>query len=152
MKIVRNQREYYAGLMFVLFGAFIGYVASDYAIGTSSQMGPGYWPRAISFLIGGLGTVLILKSFTGERIAVEMPKFGVLFWLFAAVLSFPFALYWAGFPVAVALVVLLSSFAEREFEWRPTLSLMIGLSMFASFLFVVLLGLNFNLMPEWMRP
>jgi hypothetical protein len=149
MAIIKNQKQFYAGLTFAIFSVGLAWLSWRYPIGTAAQMGPGYWPRIIAIFVAVIGLLLIGKSCTGATETVSLPKFSILGWIYAAIITFPFVLEFAGLPIAVAVAVLLSSQASSESDWRSTLILMFGLAVFASLLFVYLLGLNIQLLPDW---
>src|SRR5713226_8433114 len=49
---IRSPRDFYAGLIFLLFGALAAYIARDYPIGSAVRMGPGYFPYLLGILLG----------------------------------------------------------------------------------------------------
>jgi hypothetical protein len=149
MTVVKNQRQFYAGVMFATAGAGLAWFSWRYPLGTAAQMGPGYWPRIIAIFVGVIGVLLVLKSFSGAIETVSLPKFRTLGWIYGAIVTFPLVLEFAGLPIAVAFAVLLSSQASDDFSWRSTVILMAALSVFTSLLFVFLLRLNIQLLPDW---
>ena len=92
MKIT-NGKDFWAGLMFIGFGAafvviaagtpdFINRMFGDklipgYQIGSAVRMGPAYFPIVLGGLLAVLGTVIFLRSFvssiTGAAAAVKLP-------------------------------------------------------------------------------
>jgi hypothetical protein len=64
------------GLVFIGFGAFILLVAIPYAVTSPSNvqkivLAPTFWPTIISWLIIGLGALLMLLQFFAPRAAVD---------------------------------------------------------------------------------
>ncbi len=53
VKMIRNPRDFYAGLLFVAFGAVALVIVQAYAIGTAARMGPGYFPRLFGIMLAG---------------------------------------------------------------------------------------------------
>ena len=47
--IIRNQKDFGAGILYIAFGAVGWYIARDYGIGQASRMGPGYFPTVLAY-------------------------------------------------------------------------------------------------------
>ena len=45
MHLIRHPKDFWAGVLFILFGGGACIIALDYAMGTAGRMGPGYFPR-----------------------------------------------------------------------------------------------------------
>ena len=91
--IIRNPKDFWAGLMFVTFGlAFVVIAAgspgfldqlfgaklvSGYQIGSAVRMGPAYFPVVLGGLLALLGAAILLRAFAsrrkGEAVRVHMP-------------------------------------------------------------------------------
>ncbi len=68
---IKNQEDFWAGLMFVGFGALAIWLSTDYPMGTASRMGPGYFPTylgAIMLILGAIVAMMSLKLGNGEKI------------------------------------------------------------------------------------
>lgn len=72
MKIM-NHEDFWAGMMFVGFGALAIWLSMDYPMGTASRMGPGYFPTWLGGLMLTLGAIVAFMSFKekteGEKIS-----------------------------------------------------------------------------------
>ena len=68
--MIKNQKDFYAGLLFLFFAGVGLFLARDLKVGTAAKMGPGYFPVVLCVLLGGLGVVTILRALIGhsERI------------------------------------------------------------------------------------
>ena len=51
MSVIRNQKDFGAGVLYLAFGAVGFYIARDYGMGQASRMGPGYFPTVLSGLL-----------------------------------------------------------------------------------------------------
>jgi len=91
--IIRNPKDFWAGLMFLAFGlAFIIFAAGTpafldpvlgslrapgYQMGSAVRMGPAYFPVLLGGLMAALGAIILLRSFashlTGEAVRVHLP-------------------------------------------------------------------------------
>src|SRR6476660_3924397 len=49
-KMIRSTKDFWAGLIYLFFGASAIWIARDYAMGTGNRMGPAYFPS----LLGGI--------------------------------------------------------------------------------------------------
>ncbi len=68
---IKNQEDFWAGLMFAGFGILAIWLSTDYPMGTASRMGPGYFPTwlgAMMLTLGAIVTLLALKFEGGEKI------------------------------------------------------------------------------------
>ncbi len=59
---IKNYQDFYAGLMFAIFGGLTMYLAKSYDLGTGANMGPGFFPYYLGALLGILGAILLIKS------------------------------------------------------------------------------------------
>lgn len=59
---IKNYQDFYAGLMFAVFGGVTMYLAKSYNLGTGANMGPGYFPYYLGALLAVLGAILLIRS------------------------------------------------------------------------------------------
>lgn len=52
----------FTGLMFIAFGAFFNYFSHDYALGNSSNIGPGFYPYYLSLALIVIGLLIVVKN------------------------------------------------------------------------------------------
>jgi hypothetical protein len=64
---IKNQKDFFSGLMFVVVGAAFGIGASQYNVGTGARMGPGYFPMILGILLAILGSLIALKALGSEK-------------------------------------------------------------------------------------
>jgi hypothetical protein len=73
---IRNQKDFWAGLMFLAFGLGFAIIARNYQMGTAVRMGPAYFPTVLGGLMAVLGAIVLVRSFfskvTGEAAKVRM--------------------------------------------------------------------------------
>ena len=60
---MRNQQDFFSGLLFIAVGSAFAWGAGEYDIGTASYMGPGYYPRLLGILSILVGTAVVAKTF-----------------------------------------------------------------------------------------
>jgi len=146
MWLVRNPKDFLAGLLFMAFGVAALVIGWSYPLGTISRMGPGYFPRILAVLLIGLGGLLSLRGFRpGEE---PCPRWhgkplGIVL-LSAAV--FGFAGEWVGVVGASLALVLVSSLASEECRWKEALISSVIQAVAAAAIFVYGLGVP---LPVW---
>lgn len=114
---IKNQEDFWAGLLFIGFGLLAIVVARDYPMGSAMRMGPGYFPTylgAIMVVIGAIITLTSLKVPGGKPTGLAWRP---LIALFAAFLVYGVMMENNfGFIPSIAIVVLISSFSIKDFR------------------------------------
>ena len=75
MSLIKHQKDFWAGVLYIAFGGTAILIALDYPLGTANRMGPGYFPRGLGFLLIGLGLILLLRSFKLRGAPIHFPSF-----------------------------------------------------------------------------
>ena len=137
---VRSPQDFWAGVLFVAFGAAGLWLNRNYAIGTASRMGPGYLPVALSLGLVVIGSIVAARGLVlpGPRIerAHRRPPVFVL----GGMLVFYALIEIAGLAVTTVLATALAALATRE-PIRPlqVAIVALGMTVFSIALFVYLL-------------
>jgi hypothetical protein len=63
---IKNLQDFWCGLLFLALGALAVYMSKDYQMGTALEMGPGYFPTWLGFIMMGFGVVIGGLSFKIE--------------------------------------------------------------------------------------
>ena len=150
---IRNQRDFGAGIMYMVIGLFFTIVATQYQMGTAAKMGPGYFPFYLGLLMTLLGLLVLVKSF-GAKAAIEsIPKFNwrIIIQITGSVVLYGLLLPRLGFLVAVVVLVLVSASASKEFTWKGSLINAGFLVAFTYSVFVLGLKLQFPLLPLFLQ-
>jgi len=142
---IRNTKDFYAGIIFIFFGCFVLVEARGYQVGTASQMGPGYFPMAVGWLILLLGVIIAIRGLWGTVEPIGIKGLGHLLLVCAGVVAFGLIVRPLGLVLAVFALVFISSFASRECRVREVFGLFLVLLAMAIGIFVFGLGLPFNL-------
>ena len=146
---IRNQKDFWAGLMFIAFGAFFGGFGSRYTFGSAAQMGPGYFPTVLGVLMGLLGLVVAIKSFGAGAPEEQVAPFDwrTLGLVLGSVVLFGLLLVPLGLVLSLFVLVVISSVASHEFAWRTTLVNAVVLVVMCLGVFVWGLKLQFPIWP-----
>ena len=150
---IRNQKDFGAGLMYMVIGLFFTYMATQYSMGTPAKMGPGYFPFWLGLVMTVLGLVILIKSLGAKAAIEKVPPFNwrVIGLITGSVVLYGVLLPIMGFIVAVFVLVFLSASASHEFHWKGTLMNAIFLIVFTYLVFVVGLKLQFPLLPFFLQ-
>lgn len=147
---IRNPRDFWSGIIFIIFGVAAVVIGRDYSMGTAGRMGPAYFPTVLGTLLAIIGAIAVARSLF--RSGMRLEKFAVreLVLILAAVLLFGFLVRGAGLIVAVLVLILISAYASIKFRLLPTALLAIGLATFAVLVFVKALGLPMPMIGPWL--
>ena len=150
---IRNQRDFGAGIMYMVIGLFFAIIATNYPMGTAAKMGPGYFPFYLGILMSLLGLLVAVKAF-GAKAAIEsIPKFNwrIMAQITGAVVLYGLLLPRLGFLIAVVVLVFVAASASREFTWKGTTINAAFLVTFTYSVFVLGLKLQFPLLPVFLQ-
>ena len=147
---IKSQRDFWSGLMFLVFGMSFAWGATEYAFGSSARPGPGYFPFSLGILLAVLGSLVLFKSLTLESEGGD--PVGLFAWRPLIVIVGSVALFGAALPrlglaFTLPVIVTLSALASSEFRWRDVLISSLALTIASWALFIVGLKLNLPLWP-----
>jgi hypothetical protein len=146
MKLIRQPKDFWSGVMFLAFGGAACILGLDYAMGTASRMGPGYFPRVLGLLLSAFGAILVLRSFRGQGAPLSFPTLKPLLVLLVAVIVFGLTVTRLGLVLSTILLVVIASFASHEFRWKESIVSALVLATFVVIAFRY--GLDLQL-PTW---
>jgi len=128
---LRNNRDWIAGLLFIVLGALATVLARDYPFGTTMRMGPGYFPTMLGGILLVFGATILLRGIrSGERVKGE---WGVrpLAWITLSIVLFGYLLDRAGMVPATVVTLFVAAAAGREFRFKEVLVLAIVMTAFS---------------------
>jgi len=138
-------KDFLAGLMFVAFGLTALYFGRHLAVGTGVRMGPGYVPRALSFILMALGSIICVFAMVKGSEAVEAPKWKPITLVTIGIVCFALLFERAGMLPALIALVLISSLAGEEFKLVEVLGNMVVLTILCIVVFKIGLGMNISI-------
>lgn len=143
-----RSQDFWAGLLFIGFGAVALWVGQDYTFGTARRMGPGYFPSVLGLILCGLGLIIAARGLVAEGATV--PR-GALrpFLVLLAVIAFGLLLQPAGLVLSALALIVISSLGGREFNPREAAVASAVLIFLSVVVFVWGLGLQFSIWPQW---
>ena len=149
---LRNRQDFWSGAMFIALGLGFAWKASQYQLGTSARMGPGYFPFWLGMVLALLGLVVLLGSLSKKAEATSIAAFDwrILLLVVGSVMLYAGVLQLLGVYASVFLLVVLSSLASHEFNWKVALANALFLVAFTYLAFIKGLGLTFPLWPSFL--
>ena len=148
---IRSQHDFCAGLVFIVAGAGFAVLATCYRAGTAARMGPGYFPFWIGVLLAVVGTIVLLRALlpTSEDGRLEGFDARSVLVVLGAVVLFGVLLKPLGLLASLFILVMLSSLASREFDWRWALPNAFFLTALSWLVFIKGLGLSLPVLPAF---
>jgi len=140
-----GNRDFLAGLVFVLIGVLAVAVARDYPMGTAMRMGSGYFPTVLGAILVLLGAWVMARGLrSGE------PVKGAWGWKPLAFIALAFVLFGLlmprlGLVPALAAAILASALGGREFRTKEALVLAAVMSAFTTVVLLVVLKMPYPL-------
>jgi Tripartite tricarboxylate transporter TctB family. len=146
---IRNPKDFWAGLIYVVLGLAAVYIAQDYEMGTATRMGPGYFPTLLGGFLALIGVVSLVRSFYVPREPVGALALKATLLICGATLLFGLMLRGAGMIVSMIVMLLISSYASVRFRLVPAVLLAVGITAFCALVFVRGLGVPMPLVGSW---
>ncbi len=147
---LRNNKDFLAGLIFVLIGVLAVTVARDYPFGTAMRMGSGYFPTVLGGILVLLGAWVIAR---GLRSGEELKSgWG---WKPLALVAFSIALFGFVMPrfgliPALVGVLFVSAAGGREFRAKEVLVLTAVLCAFTVVVLLYVLKMPYPLIAGYL--
>ena len=62
---IRNQKDFWSGVMFAAFGLFFAGFGTRYTFGSAARMGPGYFPTVLGVILVVMGVGMTAGNIAG---------------------------------------------------------------------------------------
>ncbi len=149
---IRNQRDFWSGVMFLALGVLFVIFSQAYQLGTPARMGPGFFPTMLGVLMALLGIGIAWRATAPSSGKGDLESVGwrELFLVLVAVGVFAAALPYLGMVVAVTLLIAISAMASHEFSWKETAISIVVLLVMSDLVFVRGLELQFPVWPKFL--
>jgi len=145
--LLRNSKDFLAGLLFLAIGAGAILVAREYPIGTAMRMGSGYFPTVLGGILILFGLFLAARGVRSSERAPIAWGWWPLACIVASMVLFGFLLPRLGLVPALAAMFFAAAAGGREFRFGEVLALTALMTAFAVGVFVYALKLPFQLFP-----
>ena len=142
---LQHNRDFLAGMLFLLIGGIGFYVALSYPFGSLERMGPGYFPRVLSGILIAFGLVTLVRGLkSGERVQGSWGWFPLLM-LTVSLLAFGFLMEHVGMIPALVVMFFTAAYAGKEAKFLEVLALTVIMCIAATAIFIWGLKLPFDL-------
>jgi len=146
---LRNPKDFWTGIIYIAFGASAIFIARDYGMGSALKMGPAYFPVVLSALLIVIGSISLVRSFIKPGSPVGRYAFKGLLLVTASTVLFGLIVRGAGLVIALPLLVLVSSYASKQFNWKYSIISAAGLTVFCILIFLKGLGVPLPILGSW---
>jgi len=149
---LRNKQDFWSGVMFIVLGLGFSWQATSYQMGTAARMGPGYFPFWLGLVLAMMGIIVLLGSLSPKAEETEVGGFDwrILFLVIGSVVLYALILRPLGVYLSVFALVVISSLASHEFNWKVAAANGVFLVVFSYLAFIKGLGLIFPLWPSFL--
>jgi len=146
---LRSNRDFIAGLLFVVIGALAVALARDYPIGTTMRMGPGYFPTALGAILFLFGVYVLVRGLrSGEKVNGVWGARAIAL-IALSILLFGFLLDRAGMVPAIVVTFLVAAAAGREFRLKEAVLVAAVIAVFSVAVFSYGLRLPYPLLGSY---
>jgi hypothetical protein len=146
---VKSLQDLAAGALLCVVGALGWLLIRALPMGTAFRMGPAYIPTVVSWMITGVGLILIVRSLAVRGPRVEGWHARPLCVVLGSFTLFGLVIERGGLVVASLALVLVARLAAREPRWLEAIVVGVALTAFAVLVFHALLGLPMPVWPRW---
>ncbi len=144
---IRNEKDFWSGVMFIAFGLFFALGAQNYTFGTAQRMGPGYFPTVLGALLALLGLFIAVKGLRSRvRDDVERFHWRPLSLVLGSVLLFAFLLRPLGLVAALVLMIFVGALGGPDYRTKEVV--VVAAVIVALVLAVFIWGLKLTV-PVW---
>lgn len=151
MHFIKNPKDFWAGVLYIAFGAGAIGIAYSYPVGSAGRMGPGYFPRGLGIILIVLGLILGVRSLKLRGSPLSFPSFRPLAIVVGSVVLFGLAAPKLGLVAATVILVIASSTASDEFTWKAAILSSVFLAIFTVLAFSYGLQLQIPIWPWFME-
>jgi putative tricarboxylic transport membrane protein len=144
---IGSPKDFWAGILFMMVGLVVIFVALGYPMGSAGRMGPGYFPRVLGAILMVLGFLTVIRGVTTQGVPFGGWPWRYFLLILGSVVVFAFALPKLGLAFSSFILVALSGFAAPEGKTWQIIAYAAALSLTASCVFVYALGLEIPLWP-----
>lgn len=148
---IRNPKDFWAGVLFVLTGIAAIVIGSRYNLGTAARMGPGYFPRILGMLLIVLGGILALRALRTNGPAIPAWRWRPTLVVLGSVVLFGLIVNRVGLALSTVILIVLASAASTELRWKEALVSGLLLATLAVGVFIIGLKLQLPIWPTFLH-
>lgn len=150
---LRGNKDFLAGLLFMLLGGLAVALASNYPMGSAMRMGPGYFPTVLGAILFLFGAYVLVRGVRSGGNTLGAWAGRPLAFITLSIVLFGAIVDRAGMIPALAAMFFVAAAAGREFRVKEVLLLAVVMSTFTAVVFLYGLRLPYPLFPGvWWIP
>jgi hypothetical protein len=148
---IRNQKDFAAGLVYVVAGLGFSLGALNYKLGDAARMGPGWFPFWVGLILAIVGVLNIAASvrMRAQSEKLQRPDIRAMAWVLGAVVVFGLLLQPLGLILSLIALVIVSSLGSHEFGWKGALVNAAVLTLFSVGAFIYGIHLQIPMWPAF---
>jgi hypothetical protein len=137
---VKSPQDLGAAIVFIVIGLAGLYFGKNLSFGTASQMGPGFFPTWLNFVVLAIGVATGVKALAVKGPPIERFRVRPILFIVAAIVVFGFLINAIGLAVSAVIMTIFAAYARRGVKVTEAMLLAVGLAVFSVVLFVYVLG------------
>jgi hypothetical protein len=146
---LRDNRDFWAGVMLIAVGLASLFFAREHAFGTTLRMGPGYFPSVLGGILCLFGIMLVARGLVRRERIEGGWSLKALILVPLSLVLFGLLMEHAGFIPALAVLVFGSAAAGSEFKLVEVALLTVLLTALSVVVFIWGLGLPYPLLAGY---
>lgn len=141
-------KNYYGGMLIVLFGLAVAATATKYGIGSLRDMGSGFFPALVGALLVLTGIAITVQGLGGGGATIhnEKPQWRGWLCILGGIVAFIILGKHTGLLPATFAIVFITAIGDRKNSIKAALVLAVAMSIVAAVVFWWLLQLQFPLL------
>ena len=143
---VKSPQDFGAAVLFLIIGLAGIYFGRELAFGSTSKMGPGFFPTILSGVIALIGAIVGSRSLTVEGPPIERINLRPLLFVLIAIVGFGYLIGQIGLAISAAALTIFTAYARDAVNLKETLILAVFLAVFSVGVFAYALG---QPLPIW---
>jgi len=150
---IKNEKDFWSGVLFVVFGLGFAIGAKNYDMGSAQRMGPAYFPTILGALLAIMGLYIASRGLR-DKFAAGDGKIDRFHWrplllVLGAVLLFALLLRPLGLVIALALMIGLGSAGGPDFKAKEVVVMAATLVLLVLGVFIWGLSLTIPVWPAF---
>lgn len=120
---LRNNKDFLAGLLFIVIGSLAVFIARDYPMGEAARMGPGYFPTVLGGILFLFGVYFTIRGIRFAEKVTGKWAWRPLALIAVAILSFGFLMERIGLAPTLVVLFFVSAAAGPDFRFKEVVLL-----------------------------
>ena len=147
---IRDPKDFWSGVIFVIFGLAAVIIGRDYSMGSAGRMGPAYFPTVLGAILTLIGSIGIVRSMIKSGAPVGHFAIREIVLVLLSTALFGILVRGAGLAVSVVVLVMVAGYASVKFKVLPYVAVAVGLAVFSVLVFTIGLGLPMPMVGPWL--